>query len=82
MGDPDMRGGGTVEIVTIDDVVWADPPDKEEAGSPNTVGAIALAAAIRQLETVGMPEVARHEAELTAYALERLPEVPGIQIYR
>jgi selenocysteine lyase/cysteine desulfurase len=81
MGDPDMRGGGTVEIVTIDDVVWAEPPDKEEAGSPNTVGAIALAAAIRQLETVGMSEVARHEAELTAYALERLPEVPGIQIY-
>jgi cysteine desulfurase/selenocysteine lyase len=81
MGDPDMRGGGTVEIVTIDDVVWADPPDKEEAGSPNTVGAIALAAAIRQLESVGMSEVARHEAGLTAYALERLPEVPGIQIY-
>jgi cysteine desulfurase/selenocysteine lyase len=81
MGEPDMRGGGTVEIVTMDDVVWADPPDKEEAGSPNTVGAIALAAAIRQLETVGMPEVARHEAGLTAYALERLHEVPGIIIY-
>ena len=81
MGDPDMSGGGTVEIVTIDDVVWAEPPDKEEAGSPNTVGAVALAAAIRQLEAVGMTEVAHHEAELTAYALERLPEVPGIQIY-
>jgi len=81
MGDPDMSGGGTVEIVTIDDVIWTEPPDKEEAGSPNTVGAIALAGAIRQLEKVGMLEVARHEAELTAYALERLPEVPGIQIY-
>ena len=81
MGDPDMRGGGTVEIVTIDDVVWAGPPEKEEAGSPNTVGAIALAAAIRQLETVGMPEVARHEAELTAYTLDQLKDVPGIHIY-
>jgi len=81
LGAPDMRGGGTVEIVTIDDVVWAEPPDKEEAGSPNTVGAIALAAAIRQLEAVGMPEVMRHEAELTAHALERLTDVPGIQIY-
>jgi cysteine desulfurase/selenocysteine lyase len=80
-GDPDMRGGGTVEIVTIDDVVWAEPPDKEEAGSPNTVGAVALAAAIRQLEAIDMPEVARHEAELTAYALERLNDVPGIHIY-
>ncbi len=81
LGDPDMSGGGTVEIVTIDDVVWAEPPDKEEAGSPNTVGAIALAAALRQLEAVGMPEVARHEAELTSYALTRLKDVPGIQIY-
>lgn len=81
LGNPDMSGGGTVEIVTIDDVVWAEPPDKEEAGSPNTVGAIALAAALRQLEAIGMQEVARHEAELTAYALARLKDVPGIQIY-
>jgi cysteine desulfurase / selenocysteine lyase len=80
-GDPDMVGGGTVEIVTLEDVVWAEPPDKEEAGSPNTVGAVALAAAIRQLQQVGLPQVAAHEAELTTYALERLQSVPGIQIY-
>jgi cysteine desulfurase/selenocysteine lyase len=80
-GKPDMVGGGTVEIVTLDDVVWAGPPDGDEAGSPNTVGAIALAAAIRQLEKVGMQQVAAHEAELTAYALERLRSIPGIHIY-
>jgi cysteine desulfurase / selenocysteine lyase len=80
-GDPDMRGGGTVEIVTLDDVVWAEPPDREEAGSPNVVGAVALAAAIRQLQEIGMDNVASHEAALTAYALERLPEVPGLTIY-
>jgi selenocysteine lyase/cysteine desulfurase len=80
-GDPDMPGGGTVEIVTLDSVTWAEPPDRDEAGSPNTVGAVALAAAIRQLTAVGMEEVARHEAELTAYALERLPAVPGIQLF-
>jgi selenocysteine lyase/cysteine desulfurase len=80
-GDPDLTGGGTVEIVTLDDVVWAEPPDREEAGSPNTVGAIALAAAIRQLAQVDMAAVARHEAELTAYALERLAAVPDVHIY-
>lgn len=80
-GAPDYRGGGTVEIVTLDDVVWAEPPDREEAGSPNTVGAVALAAAIRQLEAVGMDVVARHEAELTEHALRVLPKVPGVQIY-
>lgn len=80
-GDPDQRGGGTVEIVTLDDVVWAGAPDRDEAGSPNTVGAVALAAAILQLEAVGMERVAAHEAELTAYALRRLKQAPGIHIY-
>jgi len=80
-GDPDQRGGGTVETVTLENVVWADPPDKEEAGSPNTVGAIALAAAITQLEKIGMNAVAAHEANLTAYALKKLPSIPGIQIF-
>ena len=80
-GDPDMTGGGTVEIVTLDSVVWAEPPEREEAGSPNTVGAVALAAALRQLSQIGMEAVATHEAELTAYALERLSRIPEVQIY-
>lgn len=80
-GDPDQSGGGTVDIVTLDNVVWAGPPDREEAGSPNTVGAVALAAAIASLERIGMETVARHEADLTAYALEKLSRVPGLHIY-
>jgi cysteine desulfurase/selenocysteine lyase len=80
-GDPDMTGGGTVEIVTLENVVWTEPPEREEAGSPNVVGAVALAAAVHQLETIGMAEVARHEADLTRHALERLPAVDGIHIY-
>ncbi len=81
-GDPDQRGGGTVEIVTLDDVVWAGPPDRDEAGSPNTVGAVALAAAMHQLSAIGMEKVAEHEAELTEYALERLAKIPEVQRLR
>jgi len=80
-GDPDQRGGGTVEIVTLDEVVWAEPPDREEAGSPNVVGAVALGLALRQLTEVGMGTVAAHEAELTAHALRRLRQVPGVRIF-
>ncbi len=80
-GDPDLRGGGTVEIVTLDEVVWAEPPDREEAGSPNTVGAVALAAAIAQLEAIGMDKIAAHEAELTAYTLSHLVNMPGITVF-
>jgi cysteine desulfurase/selenocysteine lyase len=80
-GAPDMRGGGQVEIVTVDDVIWSPPPEREEAGSPNTVGAVAMAAAIRQLTSIGMNKVARHEAELTAYTLRKLKSIPGIHLY-
>ena len=62
-------------------VVWSQPPERDEAGSPNTVGAVALAAAIRQLEQVGMAQVAAHEAELTAYALTRINRLAGITVY-
>ncbi len=47
---PEYRGGGTIDVVTLDDVVWAGLPDREEAGSPNVVGAVALAAAIQTLD--------------------------------
>lgn len=80
-GDPDLTGGGTVEIVTLEDVVWASPPDREEAGSPNTIGAVALAASIYQLEAIGMANVADHEARLTSHALKKLKMVPSIQLY-
>jgi selenocysteine lyase/cysteine desulfurase len=80
-GTPDMVGGGTVDIVTVDDVEWAGPPDRDEAGSPNVVGAVALAQAIISLQEMGMDALAQHEAELTAHALRRLRGIDGIQIY-
>lgn len=79
-GDPDVQGGGTVEIVTEDSVEWSAPPDRDEAGSPNVVGAVALAAAIKQLQAVGMAAVAGHEAELTAHTLERLSRLKGVEV--
>ncbi|NJD59962.1 MAG: aminotransferase [Anaerolineales bacterium] len=80
-GDPDLTGGGTVEIVTLDSVVWTSPPERDEAGSPNVVGAVALAAAIRQLESVGMDAVAAHEADLTRYTLQKLNSLEDCLVF-
>lgn len=80
-GEPDLRGGGEVELVTKDAVTWSAPPDRDEAGSPNVVGAVALAAAIQQLEAIGMDRIAHHEAELTAYALKRLRQSEHVELY-
>ncbi|HOG47734.1 MAG TPA: aminotransferase class V-fold PLP-dependent enzyme [Anaerolineae bacterium] len=80
-GDPDLVGGGAISLVTLTDVAWAPLPDKEEAGSPNVVGAVALAQAARCLEQIGMDALAEHEAMLTAHALERLREIDGLELY-
>lgn len=78
---PEYTGGGTVDIVTEDEVYWAGLPDREEAGSPNVVGAITMAAAANALMEAGIDQIAAHEEELTEYTLERLSRVPGIKIY-
>jgi selenocysteine lyase/cysteine desulfurase len=80
-GAPDQRGGGTVKFVSRDDVTWADGPDRDEAGSPNVVGAVALAAALKALSREGMDRLAQHETMLTAHALARLATIPGVRVY-
>ena len=79
-GEPDMVGGGVVEIVEEDFVAWSPPPAKEEAGSPNVPGAIALASAIQVLESVGMAAIEAHERALLAYAIPKMQEVPGLTL--
>jgi cysteine desulfurase / selenocysteine lyase len=61
-------------------VAWADLPDREEAGSPNVVGEVALAAAIKVLKRIGLERVAAHESELAHYAVARLAGVPGVRL--
>jgi selenocysteine lyase/cysteine desulfurase len=80
-GPPDMVGGGVVDLVTLDDAYWNKPPHKEEAGSPNVIGGVALAAAIDVLEQVGMETVAAREHELLTYAYRTLRTISGITLY-
>jgi cysteine desulfurase/selenocysteine lyase len=80
-GAPEYQGGGTVEIVTPSEVHWAGLPDREEAGSPNVIGAVAMAVAAQTLMDAGMEHLERHEAALTQHALEGLRSLPGVVIY-
>ena len=70
---PLLQGGGAIELVTLDDVIWADAPERHEAGSPNVVGVVALAAACRALLDLGMEAVAAHERALSARLWSALP---------
>lgn len=80
-GIPEFVGGGTVETVTHDWVVWDNPPHKEEAGSPNVMGVVALVAAIKTLTTIGMRNIDHYENQLTDYANSKLKSIPGITLY-
>ncbi|MDH7514255.1 MAG: aminotransferase class V-fold PLP-dependent enzyme [Bacteroidota bacterium] len=80
-GNPDMVGGGVVEVVGEEYVAFSPPPAKEEAGSPNVPGAVALAAAIHVLRKAGMERIAAHEHELLTYAVPRLASVPGLHVF-
>jgi len=80
-GAPDTVGGGVVDIVTLDHVEWNHPPHKEEAGTPNVIGGVALAAAIGVLRTVGMDTIAAHETRLLEYAYRKLTRLSGVVLY-
>ncbi|MEO0085082.1 MAG: aminotransferase class V-fold PLP-dependent enzyme [candidate division WOR-3 bacterium] len=79
--EPDLVGGGVVHLVTTDSVIWNELPAREEAGTPAIVGAVALAAAARFLESVGWNAIREHEEKLAARMLARLKRIPNLTIY-
>ena len=78
---PDFVGGGTVDIVTHDFIRWNESPERHEAGSPNVIGSIALASAIKTLTNIGMDNVERAEKNLTTYAISQMKNIPNLKIY-
>lgn len=78
---PFLGGGSMIRRVTLDHSTWADIPARFEAGTPSVGDAIVLATAIEYLSAIGMDAIWAHEQELAAYALSRLPDVPGLTVY-
>lgn len=77
---PFLGGGSMIETVSMESSTYAPPPERFEAGTPVISQAIGLAAACDYLDGVGLPQVARWEAALTAYALGGLRTVEGLRI--
>ncbi len=78
---PYQGGGEMINVVSRDESTWAALPHKFEAGTPNIAGAVGFGAAVDYLAGVGMEDIIAHEKALLAYALERLEEIPGMNIY-
>ena len=79
-GDPFLAGGGAVDLVDLDEVIWTEPPEREEAGSPNVVGAVAFGAAMDELERIGWDVIGAHEALLSARLHDGLRSIDGVSV--
>ena len=79
-GDPFLAGGGAVDLVDLDEVWWTQPPEREEAGSPNVVGAVALAAALDALAGIGWDAIESHEAALARRLRHGLADIDGVRV--
>jgi len=80
-GSPEYPGGGTISFVSDDSVFWAEPPEKEEAGTPNVMGAVALSNSIKTLESLGMENIDNYELNLTYYCITKMKNIPHIILY-
>jgi cysteine desulfurase / selenocysteine lyase len=78
---PFVSGGHMISRVDDEMSTWSELPHKFEAGTSAIAEVIGLGAAVDYLTALGMDNVRAHEISLTSYALERLPEVPGLTIY-
>lgn len=79
---PPYQGGGEmISHVSFDKVSFEHPPLKFEAGTPDYIATHGLAVALDYLSSLGMDNIAKHEHELTTYALERMQTIPGMRIF-
>ena len=78
---PYQGGGEMIARVTFEKTTYERLPYKFEAGTPDYVGSHALAAAIDYVEGIGMDRITAHERELTKYAMARMADIPGMQLY-
>ena len=79
---PPYQGGGEmINEVTTEGITYNNPPHRFEAGTPAIVQAIGLGAALDYMTSIGLDNIAAHEATLRDYATQRLSEINSLRIF-
>ena len=78
--EPYQGGGDMIRTVSFEETTYNDLPHKFEAGTPNIVGAIGLAAALDYVSNLGLDAIAAHEDGVVEYASEKVADIPGLRI--
>ncbi|MFP3166731.1 MAG: cysteine desulfurase [Nitrososphaeria archaeon] len=77
--EPPFTGGEMVKEVHKEGQSWNDIPWKFEPGTPNYVGSIGLAEAIKYIKKIGIDEIDHYEKKLAAYLLEAVENIKGLR---
>ena len=79
---PYQGGGDMIDYVSFEEITFAEPPHKFEAGTPNIAGVIGLGAALEYLDRIGWDTIIKQEASLSEYMLSHFQEWDNIHLYR
>lgn len=79
--EPVEYGGDMIDFVEKETSTWTEVPVKFEAGTPMIAEAIGLSAAIDYITEVGLENISAYEDKLTKYAMEKMRDIEGIEIY-
>ncbi len=78
---PFLGGGDMISNVDFFRSTWKEPPHKFEAGTPDFAAAIGLGVALDYVAAIGCDNIARHDAELAALAMDKLSSLPGLRLF-
>lgn len=78
--EPFLRGGEMIEYVTREKATWAEIPHKFEAGTVSAGDAVGMAAAIRYIQSIGLDNIEKHDAELACRIIEGMKNIPHVNI--
>lgn len=78
--EPYIPGGGTVEFVTNEQVIFATGYERHTGGTPNIPGVIALGKALKWLSSIGLDWIEDHESALSSYLFDQLESIAGVHL--
>lgn len=78
---PALYGSGSTKFVSDDKIIYANIPQRFEAGYPEYFGTLAMGKALNTLNKIGLSRISRYERELFLYTKEELKKIPNVIIY-
>ena len=79
--EPFLKGGGCVDYVFDDKVIWSTPPSLHESGSPNFIGSMAMVRALEELKNIGFEKIYNHERKIKDYLIEEMEKIDNVIMY-